>query len=304
MTSFFYSASDGSELPGCLWSPKPDNEITGVVIALHGMGGAASEMGPLGEFLSGKGWVVAAPNLRSNGLDPVVSRRGHFFDVEAWRADVECFWRQIQSALPAETSVFLFGESMGALLAVRFTASGRFGVPLSGMVLAAPVFELRQKTPALVRGILRGLSAVFPRLVIPPSVFVHGKPEPPRLTRDPVYQEYTLTAPHRINSYTISFTAGMDGLMRAAKAAASQTSTPFLLLGGEEDVFTSPAHLEAWFEAASSADKTLRIFPGTHHILLHELNTLEILETIHSWLEERAIRRGRTPLVGAPASAK
>lgn len=304
MISFLYPASDGAELSACLWSPTSLREAAGLVVALHGMGGAASEMAPLGEYLSARGWVVAAPNLRSNGLDPVVSRRGHFFNVEVWRADAECFWKHMQSGLPAGTPVFLFGESMGALLAVCFTASGRFGVPLGGMVLAAPVFELRQKTPALVRGILRGLAAVFPRLVIPPSVFVHGKAEPPRLTRDPVYQEYTLTAPHRINSYTISFTAGMDCLMRAAKAAAPQTTIPFLLLGGEEDVFTSPAHLEAWFEAASSADKTLRIFPGTHHILLHELNTLEILETIHSWLEERVNQRGKSPLVNASPEAE
>ena len=286
MSPIAFIGKDGTRFSGFQWLPPQEGPCCrGVVVALHGMGSAAGEFAPLGEYLAERGWVVIAPNQRSNGHDPVVQRRGHSFDYSAYRDDLLAFCETFPPAW-RELPVFLLGESMGGLLSVSYLTDAAFTQRCAGLILCAPVFALRHSTPAWIRHLLRWVAQIFPTWVIPPSLFIHGKNEPVPLTRDAVYQEYTLTAPHRVARYTISFTMGVDGLMQRARACAPQLRVPLLLLGGEDDVFISPQQLQTWYETAGSENKTMRIFEGSRHLLLHELNTLEVLHVIHTWLEQ------------------
>jgi acylglycerol lipase len=288
-----FTGADGSPFWGLQWVPPDPAAARGIVVALHGMGSAAGEFAPLGEFLSARGWVVVAPNQRGNGHDPVVERRGHGFAYSSYRRDVLAFL-QAARAGREDLPLFLLGESMGGLLSVCYLTDAEFTATCSdcrGVILCAPVFELRRPTPLLVRRLLRLIAWCFPRWVIPPSLFIHGKTAPVPLTRDSVYQEYTLTAPHRVWRFTVSFTAGVDRLMECSRQKAGLLRTPLLVLGGEDDIFISPQQLRTWFAQAGSPDKTLQVFNGSKHLLLHELNTLEVLEKIESWIE---LRRSRT----------
>jgi acylglycerol lipase len=295
MKSGCFTTADGAKFSDVMWEPNGSPRAR--VVGLHGMGSAATEFAPLGEYLAELGMATHVPNLRGNGYDPNPARVGHSFSWAQFRSDFETYLEQLPGR-SAEEPLFLIGESMGALLAITFLTEQALGRHFAGAVFFAPVFELRRATPWLVRQAVRMASWVAPRYSIPPALFIHGKDAPVPLTRDQAYQDYTLVAPHRVPSYSLQFTSGIGQLMDRANAAGPRLRTPFLLLNGGNDVFISPEQSARWFARAGSHDKTHLIFPECGHLLMHELNTREILENIGRWLEARL--RSPTAPTAAP----
>lgn len=279
-----FPAADGARFSDYTW------EAAGVprarVIGLHGMGSAGTEFAPLGEYLAEIGITTHAPNLRGNGHDPDPARIGHAFSWRQFREDFLAYLEKLRGEQGGEP-LFLIGESMGALLAITFLVEEEIARPFVGAVFLAPVFQLRRSTPWVVRQALRVASWVAPRFCIPPALFIHGKNEPVPLTRDQAYQDYAQVAPHRVPAYTLQFTAGIGQLMDRAAAVGPRLRTPFLLLNGGNDIFITPEQSAAWFVRAGSHDKTHVVFPECGHLLLHELNTREVLQNIGAWLEPR-----------------
>lgn len=288
-----YPAFDGVEFWEAAWEPDlgGDRDFQGTIIALHGMGSAGSEFAPLGEYFSERGWTVRAPNQRCNGHDPDPKRRGHAFSYQFFRSDFLSYWNHIgaSSSPPLHSHpVYLFGESLGALLAVNYLAEQAVIPPPAGLILSVPVVELAHPNPPWIKHLVHFLAAVWPRLVVNPSLFIQGKEAPVPLTRDKAYQEYVQTAPHRVKAFTIRFSAGVAEMMERTQKVAPMLSLPVLLLNGGGDVFIRPEQAAAWFAKIGSTDKTHRIFPDAGHLLLHELNTPEVLETIEVWLNGRS----------------
>lgn len=276
-----FHASDATEFGFYHW--KADGEERARVVVLHGMGSACTEFAPQGEFLSRRGISVLAPNLRSNGHDPDPFRRGHCLDLPILRADFEAFCHATQLT-QGGTPVFLFGESMGSLLAVNFL---RHGVPLpslGGAILSSPVVDLARPTPRWLREIISLLAKLFPRLVIPPALFVHGKSDPLPLTRVKEYQDFIQTAPHRVEAFTINFTAGVGRLMDLAREAAPDLLVPVLVLAAGKDVFIRPEQTREWFDLIGSPDREFVVFPEAYHLLFHDTDASEVLEKVHAWI--------------------
>jgi len=276
-----FSASDGADFSYLYW---PAEEEKARLLVLHGMGSAACDFSILGENLAPLGIGVIAPNLRGNGLDPDVRRRGHSMDLIQLRRD----FTDWMDALPvSEWPLFLAGESMGGLLAMVFLSDPKIASRFRGCILLCPVFELARNNHPWIVSCARLAARLFPRLVIPPSLFVTGKSSALPLTRDPEYQEYLRAAPHRIGSYTIQFTMGISELMAEAGKSARHLYLPLLHLVAGNDVFIRPDQAKIWFDQVASQDKTLRVFPEASHLLLHDWDSAEVLETIGQWLLER-----------------
>jgi lysophospholipase len=72
--------------------------------------------------------------------------------------------------------------------------------------------------------------------------------------------------------------------IREVLANLPRLRLPLLLLHGTEDRTISPKASEQVFRDAASADKTLKLFPGVRHELLHEPEKQEVLAVILAWL--------------------
>ena len=64
----------------------------------------------------------------------------------------------------------------------------------------------------------------------------------------------------------------------------SKLQLPLLVLHGGEDRTIAPKTSERIFNGASSADKTLKIFPGLRHEILNEPERQQVLAMILDWL--------------------
>lgn len=273
----------GEVFTECVW--EAEGELVARVLLLHGMGTSGGEYAPLGEWLVRCGVEVRALNLRAGARDPDERRRGDGFDFALLRED---FLAWVESVDGGEVPLFLVGESMGGLLAIRLLSEEAIGKRFRGAILLCPVVSLARKTPDWQKKVLRGVAWIFPRLVLKPGWFVSGKREELVLTRNREYQEYLQRMPHRVRRYTVRFLAGVDWLMEQAWKRAGSFRVPVLLLNGEEDVFIRPEQARGWFREVGAEDREQIVYAGSQHLLLHEENTEEVLRDIRRWIGKRA----------------
>ncbi len=282
-----FRTQQGAEFGYLFWR---SNEEKARVYAMHGMGSAATEFAPLGDDLSARGISVYAVNLRGNGYDPEIGSRGHRFQLDLLQQDF-LDWLEATGAGEYAKPIFLCGESMGALLASYYLTQEPIAKRFQGGVLLSPVVELNKKVPAILEAAIRMIARLFPRLPVGPGKFVHGNKPAPPLTRNPQYEEYLKSAPHRILKYTIHFTAGVGDLMRQVQEKAGKLKTPILLLIGGDDGFIEAEKARSWFEKVAATDKRFLYFPEGKHVLIHDLVAQDAFQAIGDWIQERSESR-------------
>ena len=142
-----WQAADGSCFNTIAWTPAASEagqvHPAALVLAIHGLGGAGSDFRPLGETLAEAGIAVHAPDLRGQGNDPAIARRGNVGDLREVVRDLRSFVAGLAAAHPG-VPLFLYGESMGAMLALHLAAgweeAGAWGGDApAGLILASPV---------------------------------------------------------------------------------------------------------------------------------------------------------------------
>ncbi|MGV3710444.1 MAG: serine aminopeptidase domain-containing protein [Gemmatimonas sp.] len=62
---------------------------------------------------------------------------------------------------------------------------------------------------------------------------------------------------------------------------------PLLIMHGTEDHATKPSGSEHFYDAAGSADKTLKLYEGHYHDLLNDVGKAQVLADIVSWIDVR-----------------
>jgi len=62
---------------------------------------------------------------------------------------------------------------------------------------------------------------------------------------------------------------------------------PVLILHGTLDRVTKPSGSQLFYDAAGAADKTLKLYEGHYHDLLHDVDKEEVLADITGWINAR-----------------
>ena len=119
---------DGISLHLTHWAPDDILDAKGVIQLLHGQGEYAARYTHVAQYLTDRGFIVYAPDLRGHGLlafNPPEDAReehaipGHMADEDGWSKCVADFGilrdiiRSEQPMLP----LFLIGHSLGSLMA-------------------------------------------------------------------------------------------------------------------------------------------------------------------------------------------
>jgi len=126
-----YESFDYDHFNYLKWSNSSDPVI--VVIAVHGINGAANDYDNLAQFLlkDREHIAIYAPETRGQGNDPNVQRRGDINQKEEWFKDLDVFSRRLRSEHP-NAEIIWCGESMGALIITHCYAAKRLTQPIFG----------------------------------------------------------------------------------------------------------------------------------------------------------------------------
>jgi acylglycerol lipase len=286
-----WQAPDGETFSYSLWGADlaPGQHPRAIVVAVHGLSGAALDFEPLGSHLTGHGVVTFALELRGQGSDPRVARRGDLAQIEDWFADLRAFFSLVRSRY-VDAQIYYYGESMGAALLTRFLAqAGESDLP-DGLVLASPVVVVPGKPSWWQQQVFRFLLWTNPSHRIDVRKFTQrdDRNDPSKwVTRDEAHRRWFETAPHKLDSYTVRFFKCLFDLIGGCLEAAPRIKAPVLVVYAANDVFIPPARVEEFFARLGSREKELRFFPESYHLLLHDHDKAQALERIEAWFLHR-----------------
>ena len=286
-TPHAWTAADGAIFSYSEWDAVGEKPCA-VVVAVHGLSGAALDFEPLGRHLVADGVATLALELRGQGNDPFEGRRGDLTSIEDWFADLRAFLALVRKKFP-DVPLYYYGESMGAAIMTRFLAQASEEDQPAGLILASPVVALPRRAAwwqlLLFRFIYR-LRPTF-RINVRKLSRPKGKGPPPSVTRDEAHRQWFETAPHRMDRYTIRFFRCLYELIDGCFAAAPQLRVPVLIVYAAHDIFISTAKVEEFFAQIGSMDKELCLFPDAYHLLLHDHDKARALARIEEWLRQR-----------------
>ena len=273
-------APDGSLFGVRAWLPATPAPL--VVIAVHGLSGASSDFQPLGAHLARWGAAVYAFELRGQGLDPQIDRRGNLQNLDDCVRDVWTFTALVRARHPHAKFVY-YGESMGAMLCLHAVARAE-PPAVDGLILASPVIAFENTTTWWQTALFRAGLAVSPQQRLDFAELGKSQAADAHITRDRAYEAGLESAPHAINKFSLRF---MDTLFRhiqGSEEAARAVTVPTLILYAGHDVFIKPAQVERVAALIASRDKTMRLFPDSYHLLLHDYDHDKVLAEIDRWL--------------------
>jgi alpha-beta hydrolase superfamily lysophospholipase len=258
----------------------PPGEVRAAVAMIHGVGEHWRRYAGVHRALFDAGFAVAAADLRGVGRSP--GARGHIDSWDDYRADAGAIVGLAASLAPGRP-VFLFGHSMGGLIALDHALQRPQG--LSGVVASGPALIPGGVRRPLLEAASRLLSRLAPRLSVDLGIDTSG------ISSDPAVVADYLADPLVHSKVTMRWGAEILRTMPATLAAAPRFALPLLLLHGADDPINAPAGSQAFRDACGHPDCTLKQYAGSRHEVHHDVARAAFERDLVRWLRERAMRR-------------
>ena len=245
-----------------LWDDVPAGmPVRGIVVIVHGFAEYIDRYDELAKEINRHGMLVAGVDHQGHGHSE--GDRGHVQRFSDYVDDLIQFSTAVLPAnLPAtvseDTPYFLFGHSMGGLIAstslIRSQKPWRAAVISAAAVTADP----KVATPAM-RNIAGKLSNMMPKLAL-------DKLDPSLTTRDvAVWQKYAADPLVYHGGMRARWGHEMLAAMDAFWLNVAKISLPILLIHGTDDKIIPVEGSEKYLAAISSQDKSLIKYPGFYH---------------------------------------
>lgn len=289
-----WSSYDGKVMPWTAWLPSHGRSPRAVVITVHGLSGAASDFGLLGQALPRQGFAVYGYELRGQGHDPKEHERGDIISAKQWMRDLETFHRLVRERHPGRP-VFWYGESMGTLIALH-TAAWRLGAAADpdGIILASPIAGLRAAVSDTRKWLLRTAASLTPRQRYTLGELSGTDESNIRVTATSTHGARMARTPHHVHDFTLRLLGELGRMMDEAPHAADHVRLPVLFLASPNDVVTSPDQVQTLFSSVRSTDKTLHWYTRSYHLLLHDVQRADVVDDVIEWLDRRATSKRRS----------
>lgn len=272
------NTSDGLRLHVTVW--LPEDAPKALVLLAHGIAEHAGRYRHVAERLTAAGYAVYAPDHRTHGRSDG-QPRVYITDFHQAAADLLPVLELARREHPG-LHTFIYGHSMGAFLATLFTLEHQD--MLSGFISSGSPLLLDTIVSPLLVTASGLLAALTPRL---PIVDLQLE----AIARDPAVVQAYMADPYCAPG-KVKARMGYAYLqaVRPARERLGALRLPLLALHGAADRIAPPGGSELLVNKASSADKTLRFYPGLYHEIHNEPEQAEVLNNIADWLRVRLLR--------------
>jgi acylglycerol lipase len=269
MNEEVFEGADGTKLFARSW--RPTIPTRGVIVIVHGFKSHSGLYEWAAEQLMNAGLAVYALDLRGHGKS-----EGERYYVENFSDYVKDLERFVNIARAREPGVpmFLLGHSAGGVISCLYSLQHQG--ELAGLICESFAQEL--PAPGIALAVLKGLSRIAPHLhvlKIPDDDF----------SRDANFVEKMKVDPLVVHSLAPSQTVAE--LIRADEQLAnefSQFQLPLFIMHGTADKAALPAGSQHFYDAATSEDKTLKLYEGGYHDLLNDIEKWKVMADINEWI--------------------
>lgn len=309
---FRYPSADGhSQIYAESWIPAAGN-ITFLFQVSHGMADYAHRYDELARFLAANGGAIYGNDHLGHGHTPQgADPFGYFGEKDGGEkvvADIHTL-HEIMCERHPGVPVFLFGHSMGSLLARDYCTL--YGEDLTGAIFAGTSGA----------NDLTGIVKIFAKFRIavgagkkPAKFLSHlafskyndrvGNPQTPNdwLTRDEkIVSTYNADPWNTFlftNQAAYDFASLVDRVSGESWARSLPKTTAYCLLAGDMDPVGNYGkgveQVYDWMRKADIPDVTLKIYPQARHELTNEINREEVYADILSWISAQLMHDEQT----------
>lgn len=270
ISAFELHTADGLDLAA--WARMPPSPRA-VIALVHGINEHSGRYG----FIAGRAVQASlgmvSMDLRGHGLSP--GGRAYVDEFDHYLLDVDALLAKAQE-FAAGRPVFLMGHSMGGAIALRWVAER--GPRVAGLVLSSAALRIGGDVPRLLVWLAPLLSRLLPRVCgtrLSPEVLSRIPEAVAAYEADPLVTRKG--APARTGAELLR-------AMDLNRAAAPGLQLPVYLFHGDADRLTDPAGSREINELWGGADHTLRLWPGSRHETLNDLDREAVATELLDWV--------------------
>jgi alpha-beta hydrolase superfamily lysophospholipase len=256
------------------WFAEPQR---GVVVGVHGFCEHSGRYADFGKFLAENGYTFCMHDLRGHGRSAKDVDRGYVERFELFVKDVEKFIEFAMSKSGAN-SVYLFGHSMGGLIAVYY--AGAIGKNLRALITSGAAVYL-PPPPAVQRLLVALLSSIAPKTRIPLPL------DPRELSTDEAVGKAYMEDPLVIKNPTIKLVYELFKATKSVWKFVGNITLPALILHGKEDKIVPLEASQRLYNAISSKDKHIIIYDDMKHEVLNERRKAVVYSDVLEWLKKQ-----------------
>jgi alpha-beta hydrolase superfamily lysophospholipase len=302
-TTFSFTDPDGYEIFVYRWATPTGVTPKAVVQIEHGAAEHALRYERLARFLNQHGYIVYADDHRGHGKTARTMDQAGICGPGGWNGmvkDTKQLTDIIREKDP-ELPLFLFGHSMGSLMAQQYIQN--WGEGISGAILCgstgvsvvdAAVISLAEQAAKsdatdqpskLFAGLFSAMNAPFEPVKTPFDWLSRDEVEVQKYIDDQ-WCGFPFS-----NGMAYEFLNGMGNLFDPANEARIPKDLPVYIISGEMDPVGANdgvmALVNRYKEDLGIVDVSCRIYPGARHEILNETNRDEVHSDVLAWLDER-----------------
>ncbi|KAJ3345191.1 hypothetical protein HDU83_004313 [Entophlyctis luteolus] len=265
--TYFPASADGHLIYSRFW--KPAGTAKARIIAIHGLGEHISRYDHVFSAFAANGFLVKGLDYRGHGRT-VFKNKG----IQGYTYSFEQVYQDLLqlAALPVDglnengLPTFIFGHSMGGLIALGFVVAHGSSIPnLRGVISQAPAIGPGKPVPGLLQTGVKLVGNLIPKVQQNNNLDLEGLSSSQAAVED--YLRDPLNHPY----ITVQLARDMFVTSDRLIAAAADFQLPLIMYHNELDIFTSPVISSEWFKKAGSSDKTYKLFTKAD-LLGHEIH--------------------------------
>jgi alpha-beta hydrolase superfamily lysophospholipase len=257
------------------------------VALIHGLAEHAGRYSALAANLNAVGVELVAIDLRCHGRAP--GKRAYVERFDDYLLDAQALLDAAAHAQP-HAPLFLMGHSMGgavaALYAIERPGNARddLGTRVSGLILSSPALAPGRDVPNWMLKLSQVISRVWPS-------FQAMKIDAALLSRVPAVVDANRNDP-LVHHGPIPARTGAELLLAMARIEAGRAALrlPLLVYHGTADKLTEPEGSRDFSHHAGSPDKTLRLYEGSFHETMNDLDRERVIGELIEWIDQRVER--------------
>ena len=268
--------SDAGEPGLFLRSAVVEGKVKADVLLTHGFGEHSAKYAHVARFFAQHGYRLCGYDMRGHGHSP--GQRGDIDRYETLLDDLDVV-RKIHGLHDREEApIFLYGHSFGGQVTLNYILQRR-PAAVQGVIVSSPLVKLAFQ-PSRLKVLLANLM-----IKVWPSFTQGGPNDKSALTRDVAFLD-SLPEPELLH-HRVSARMYREILAGAAslREGASRFTLPLLVIQGSDDAIVSAPAAQAFYEAAGSADKTMRMHPGMRHETQNETGRETVLAEMVEWMD-------------------
>ena len=255
----------------------------GIIVVVHGLAEHSGRYHDFAQRANTEGFGVVAVDLRGHGQSPGEALWVNTFDD--YLLDLDALMLSVKQISP-DCPLFLMGHSLGGAIALRWVSMrAEQAAGLSGLVLSSAALKVGPGTPAALVKLAPLISRWLPRLrtqALNANLISSLASEVARYREDPLV---CLRAPPARTG------AEVLAVMPLNLAAAHKLTLPLYVFHGTADTLTSPEGSVALHAAWGGSDRSLRLWPGSMHETLNDIDREGVMKELFAWLQPRSLRK-------------